>query len=221
MARRVSRYRTEVRIGSIRMRVKRREDGQSMVELALILPFLLLLLVATVEAGFALRDYLMVQSANREGARMAVRTPPGRAYMDVFREQVVEEVFPRIRTAAVEGGLREEDLGIILTHIYVDESGTPTYETYMDPVDCDICNSQLGDVMALADRNAAKAADLNAMREDALYDPLENAVAIVEVFYRHEAVWSLEDFVGVGLGPFGGDWTMYARSTMRMVGTGR
>lgn len=203
------------------MRAKRRKNGQSMVELALILPFLLLLLVATVEAGFALRDYLMVQSANREGARMAIRTPPGRVYMDLFREQVVEEVFPRIRTAAVDGGLREEDLGIILTHIYVDISGTPTYETYEDPVDCDICNTRLGDITALADQNATKTANINATRESSLYDPLENAVVIVEVFYRHHAVWSLGDFVGVGLGPFGGDWTMYARSTMRMVGTGR
>ena len=47
----------------------RKENGQSMVELVLVLPFLLLLLVATVEAGFALRDYLVLQSVNREGVR--------------------------------------------------------------------------------------------------------------------------------------------------------
>jgi hypothetical protein len=203
------------------MRARRKENGQSMVELALILPFLLLLLVATVEAGFALRDYLMVQSANREGARMAVRTPPGEEYLEHFRTEEIGEVFERITTAAEEGGLRPEDLGIILTHIYIDTDGTPTYEVYGHPAGFDTSRTRLGDITALADDNATKTANINTARESAQYDPLENAVIIVEVFYRHDPVWSVEDFLGVGLGPFGRDWTMYARSTMRMVGTGR
>ena len=201
------------------MRARRRENGQSMVELALILPFLLLLLVATVEAGFALRDYLMVQSANREGARLAVRTPPGEQYMDHFRDEEIGDVFDRIRVAAVEAGLRDNDVNITLTHIYVDTDGTPTFAQYFDPPTFNM--TRLTDIMGLADENAAKTASINATRESATYGALENAVIIVEVFYRHEAVWSLEDFMGVGLGPFGGDWTMYSRSTMRMVGTGR
>jgi Flp pilus assembly protein TadG len=201
------------------MRARRRENGQSMVELALILPFLLLLLVATVEAGFALRDYLMVQSANREGARLAVRTPPGEKYLDHFRDEEIGDVFSRIRTAAVEGGLRDNDVSITLTHIYIDTDGTPTYAQYFDPPTFN--RTRLTDLAGQADDNATKTASINATRESATYGALENAVIIVEVFYRHEAVWSLEDFLGVGLGPFGGDWTMYSRSTMRMVGTGR
>jgi Flp pilus assembly protein TadG len=201
------------------MRTRRRENGQSMVELALILPFLLLLLVATVEAGFALRDYLMVQSANREGARLAVRTPPGEPYLEYFRTKAVGEVFSRIRTAAVEGGLRDADVSITLTHIYIDTDDTPTFEQYFDPPAFNM--TRLADIAGLADENATKTANINATRQSSTYDALENAVIVVEVFYRHEAVWSMKDFLGIGLGPFGGEWTMYSRSTMRMVGTGR
>jgi Flp pilus assembly protein TadG len=201
------------------MKARRRENGQSMVELALILPFLLLLLVATVEAGFALRDYLMVQSANREGARLAVRTPPGEQYLDHFRDEEIGEVFDRIRTAATEGGLRDADVSITLTHIYIDTDDTPTFAQYSSPPTFD--RTRLTDIAGLADDNATKTANVNLTRESSTYDALENAVIIVEVFYRHEAVWSMEDFLGIGLGPFGGDWTMYSRSTMRMVGTGR
>jgi Flp pilus assembly protein TadG len=201
------------------MKARRRDNGQSMVELALILPFLLLLLVATVEAGFALRDYLMVQSANREGARLAVRTPPGEQYLNHFRDEEVEKVFSRIRTAAGEGGLRGEDVSITLTHIYVDTDGTPTFAQYFDPPTFNM--TRLADIAGLADENATKTASVNLTRQSATYGALENAVIIVEVFYRHEAVWSMDDFLGIGLGPFGGEWTMYSRSTMRMVGTGR
>ena len=192
-----------------------------MVELALLLPFLLLLLVATVEAGFALRDYLMVQSANREGVRLAVRTPPGEEYLDHFRDTEVPDVFTRINTAAGEGGLRTEDLSIILTHIYIAADDTPTYDVYTYPPGFSSANTRLGDITAITDENATKTARINATRQSAAYDPLANETVIVEVFYRHEALWSMGDLMGVGLGPFSGDWTMYATSSMRMVGTGR
>jgi hypothetical protein len=45
---------------------------------------------------------------------------------------------------------------------------------------------------------------------------LENELVVVELFYRHETLWGM-DIVG----PFGADWTMYAQSSMRMIGTGR
>lgn len=47
--------------------------GQSLTEMAIILPILLLLLYGVVEAGFALRNYLVVSNANREAARFAAR----------------------------------------------------------------------------------------------------------------------------------------------------
>jgi len=48
-----------------------RQRGQSMAELALVLPLLLMILVAMVEVGWAMRAQLTVATASREGARFA------------------------------------------------------------------------------------------------------------------------------------------------------
>lgn len=205
------------------MRMRQKENGQSIVEVALILPFLLLLLVAMVEAGFALRDYVMVQSVDREGVRWAVRTPPtgGKPeFLALFAGETAE-VFERILVSASDAGLRPEDVNIILTHIYlVDDDNNGTYDrsgvdSYVYPAGFDVGSSQL-DVVALADDNFAKHTQINALRGASAYDPLENELVVVELFYRHETLWGM-DIVG----PFGADWTMYAQSSMRMIGTGR
>jgi hypothetical protein len=47
--------------------------GQSLVELALIFPILLLFFVGLIEVGWALHSYLVMANANREGARFAAR----------------------------------------------------------------------------------------------------------------------------------------------------
>lgn len=49
----------------------KRENGQSLVELALILPIIVLLLFGTVEFGRVFYSYITVTSAVREGAREA------------------------------------------------------------------------------------------------------------------------------------------------------
>lgn len=49
----------------------RREDGQSIVEFAFIMPFLVLLLVAIWQFGLAFRNYLSITDAARVGARKA------------------------------------------------------------------------------------------------------------------------------------------------------
>ena len=191
--------------------------------MALILPFLALLLIATVEAGFAFRDYLMVQSANREGVRWAVRTPPGDEYRDHFHSaEEIESVFNRIRIAADEGGLREDDMSIIFTHVYIADEDLDghleptTFKATWPPGFDYPPGFDGGDILDLSVDNATKAASINAARQSADYDPLWNELVVIEVFYRHQTVWGF-DIVG----PFGKDWTMYAQSSMRMVGTGR
>jgi Flp pilus assembly protein TadG len=49
----------------------RREDGQSVVEFAFMMPFLILLLVAIWQFGLAFRNYLAITDAARVGARKA------------------------------------------------------------------------------------------------------------------------------------------------------
>jgi hypothetical protein len=54
-------------------RNRRQQQGQSMVELALVLPLLVLIFVGMVEIVFAARTYLVLLEASREGARVGAR----------------------------------------------------------------------------------------------------------------------------------------------------
>jgi len=51
----------------------RRERGQSLVEFALILPFILTLLLGVVELGNGLNSYVTIVDAARDGARLGSR----------------------------------------------------------------------------------------------------------------------------------------------------
>jgi len=53
----------------------RREQAQSVVELALLLPVLLLLILGTVEIGRSFRVYMTLNNAAREGARWLTTHP--------------------------------------------------------------------------------------------------------------------------------------------------
>lgn len=49
----------------------KKEDGQAMVELALILPILLLIIMGIFEFGFMFNNYLTLNNVSREAARYA------------------------------------------------------------------------------------------------------------------------------------------------------
>lgn len=53
----------------------RRRPGQSLVELAVALPFVLLLMLGTVDLGRMFFDYIEIRNAVREGAAYASRNP--------------------------------------------------------------------------------------------------------------------------------------------------
>lgn len=67
----------------------RGERGQSLVELALTLPVLLLLLIGVVEVGNGLNAYLTVVDAARDGARLGSK---GAASDDEIKNLVVTEM---------------------------------------------------------------------------------------------------------------------------------
>ena len=54
---------------------RRRRPGQSMVELAIAMPFMLLLLLGTIDLGRMFFDYIEIRNAVREGAAYAARHP--------------------------------------------------------------------------------------------------------------------------------------------------
>lgn len=70
-SRQTSAARTRRRIPHPAIAVLRSERGATAVELALLLPVLIMILVGTFEFGLAYNNYLAITHAAREGARMA------------------------------------------------------------------------------------------------------------------------------------------------------
>jgi Flp pilus assembly protein TadG len=56
--------------GKLRRSKRRRQRGASLVEMALVLPVLMLTLIGMMETGLAFQDYLTVAYVSREGARV-------------------------------------------------------------------------------------------------------------------------------------------------------
>lgn len=79
----------------------KRENGQSLVETALVLPFLLLLLAGIIDLGFAFHGFIVLANASREGARYASKL----SHDVLFIERAV-------RREAAGNGLDVEAIGI-------------------------------------------------------------------------------------------------------------
>ena len=58
--------------------MKRKQRGQSLVEMALISPFLIMILLMVIDCGRAAYDYATLAGAAREGARAAITTGTSR-----------------------------------------------------------------------------------------------------------------------------------------------
>ena len=58
---------------------RRRESAQTLIEFSLLLPIFLVLVMAVCDFGWALRTYLQITNAAREGARVGVVCPGGNA----------------------------------------------------------------------------------------------------------------------------------------------
>ena len=110
--------------------------GQSVVEIAIVLPVLLVLLFGLVEVGFGLRNYLLVVNANREAGRFAARAQftdeeiAERLLAAGGTERVSGEVVPFLRTDFPEAAGTGEPIyeatpntAIIITQIPMDIDG--------------------------------------------------------------------------------------------------
>jgi len=58
---------------SVKQKIINRQDGQSLVEVAIAAPLLILMFIGVFEVGWALRGYLVLANVNREAARFAVK----------------------------------------------------------------------------------------------------------------------------------------------------
>jgi hypothetical protein len=201
----------------------RTERGQGMLELAVILPVLLILLMGLVEIGYALRDYLVVVNACREGCRFAAR---GRfSDQDVGARVVSAGGIVSLGTPSTDVPLlrthgTEENTGIIVHHILMDSAGAvPTYTTYVSGV-LPSGGSGLTPILAgdtrisltqVIDRHGPATQSINATREEAGYERMPNHIVVVEVFFMHHPLWD-NPFV-----PLPDPWMMRAHTEMRVV----
>lgn len=71
--------------------------GQAAVELALILPVLVLLLVGLLQVGMLLEDYLQLQSATEQGARAAIL-----GLSDTQITQTVDQSAPQLNPSNIQ-----------------------------------------------------------------------------------------------------------------------
>jgi hypothetical protein len=203
------------------------ERGQGLLELAVILPVLLILLMGLVEIGYALRDYLVVVNASREGCRFAAR---GR-YSD---EDIVERAVTAggivrlgeplrdvqfLRTSSI--GDIAPNTAVIVTNIPTDSFGEPIsitvqasgvflpegaeVERAVEPMDSAVSPAQI------VDRHRPVTQGISAAREDAGYERLGNHIVVVEVFFMHRPLWN-NSFVLLP-DPI----RMYAQTEMRVV----
>jgi hypothetical protein len=208
---------------------KQKNRGQGIVELAVFLPVLLLLMIGVAEVGHGMRNYLLLVNADREGCRFAAR---GRFSDQRIAERVVSsggvvrrggEDVPQLRTHVTD-----PNTGIIITHIPISGTGgigpittwvtgvLPAEGGGVRPVDPAGGIGQLSPDSAIsltrvASRHGPTTADINAMREAADYEPLDNNVVIVETFFMHRLL------LNNPIIPLPDPLLMHAKTEMRVV----
>ena len=112
------------------MNRRRRQEGQALVELALVLPLFLLLLLGIVQMGSVFRDYIALTDATRVGARQgsiarSLQPPSSREASIVTRVQRAAVNLDSTKmTIAVE--LRDPVSGGVLTPNSADSSWRPS-----------------------------------------------------------------------------------------------
>jgi len=179
-----------------------RQRGQSLAELALVMPLLLMILVAMVEVGWAMRSHLIVTTASREAARFAARRVFDYAEIDEVAEVALLSLNP-----VYDGA--DADATIIITKVQIDAQGDWTIDGGQPYVKGDLpVESGLG------------AGEYNQIGDDnELFNTThpgidsENNVVVVEVFYDHDLLLGSRIASGwIGLGPL----RLYSRSISRI-----
>jgi hypothetical protein len=202
------------------MKRKQGERGQGLVEMAIMLPILLLLLIGIMEIGYGLRDYLIVLNASREGCRYAAR---GRYSDQRVSERVVSAGgvarlgdpptdVPFLRPVGTQ-----RNSGIIITHVTFDSAGQVISFTRsvsgVVPIDGGVrpinpASDSRVSMAAMVDTQGTATAQANALRAAAGFEEALNDVVVVEVFFAHPTLW------GASLVP--SPWPMHAMTEMRV-----
>ncbi len=177
-----------------------RESGQSLVEMALITPLLLLMFLGVLEVGWALRGYLVLVNASREGARFAAR---GR-YLD-FSQPTSDSIgYPLVlghisdtiaSQLAVDFTSPHSNAAVIMSHYFVDtgDSSVLTDDLVLTPREVPTYWVRYGkpiassiDIDELTAQLIAENIQFNTLlkQRDPAAPPSVNSVIIVELYYE-------------------------------------
>lgn len=202
-----------------------RQRGQSIVELAIITPLLLLLLLGMVEVGAILRNYLVLAAANREAARFASR---GRYENDAIAQLAIDTMADQL---PVETSGPDANVSVLLTTIsihwdpeYVDPDHPeyPPGRAWEGPT---VITGTAGvsriDPDALSFQLREQNKDLNATMQanpaHAGAEPSGNKVVIVEIIYQHEQLLNMPIITQLLPNPI----PLYTQTMMRVTGDSR
>jgi hypothetical protein len=194
-------------ISKLEKRVQKIIRGQSTVELALVLPFLLLFAMGLTEVGFTMFDYMRLANANREGVRLASRGP---RYDD---ETVIDRVVAS-GGMSDEGGVIEpyfdtdDNLCVIVTRIPA-ENGDQFSRTIRGTLPD---NYEALNIGLIEQENNAVNDKINELRSDEGYATHSNKLIIVETYLDHDLILNYPEFL-----PLPNPVPLYFRSTMRVT----
>jgi Flp pilus assembly protein TadG len=154
-----------------RWRGKNKESGQSMVELAIFAPLLVLLLMIIIECGLMFATHMAVVGTAREGARLASR---GGYYSDAEVTQVITN-YSRSLNLSTDGAI-----------VYWDISASGGNITSTNRVLFGSLNTAQNDIKY--DEAWFRKAYLNAINADTTHRSYlsEDRFVVIEVFYDYK-----------------------------------
>ncbi|MDX9954582.1 MAG: pilus assembly protein [Anaerolineae bacterium] len=199
--------------------------GQSLVEFALVLPFLLLLIIGMAEVGFAFYDYIVVASANREGVRLGSR---GQFSEISVVERIVATGGVETNDDVTEPVLRTSgenpNFGVIITSIAISPTGAlaigspvitgvVAFNGGVRPITAEDTRIDFASLSMQQDVTAK----VNALRAGSDFEPLRNDIVIVETFFAHDALFPpLTQVIRLG-----DPLPLYFKSAMRILRSNR
>lgn len=131
-----------------RRRVGRRDDGAELIELAIVLPLLLLVFAAIIDFGFLFQRWEVVTNAAREGARIAVlpgyTTPDVQARINSYLAASGLSSPPTPPTVAYSNQVLPSGSSISVVTVTVDY---PANLNYLGPIAALIGGTQPGSIM--------------------------------------------------------------------------
>jgi Flp pilus assembly protein TadG len=190
-----------------------RQRGQSVVELAIITPLLLLLLLGMVEVGAVLRNYLVLAAANREAARFASR---GRYENDAIAKIAIDTMADQL---SVETSGPDANVSVLITTISIHHDSSESPEWEGPTVITGTAGASRIDPAVLSVQLKAQNDSINATLEarEPSAQPSGNQVVIVEIIYQHEQLLNMPIITQFLPNPI----PLYTQTMMRVTGDSR